>query len=248
MNFTSFADLVDPPDKKTTGIVQVVQRTHDDDSAEPELDALSKLKRFEPLGKQISKNGTPPFSLPVLLLSPSSKDLETTTPQSNVSEHIAQLSRRCQKHIRGCADVVIADQRVVEENVTRFDEYCAKLTNSLAARAQTCHQHQEQLESIANIRKNALTVSHRLTDIAKTIAKLEDLHPLLSEKTTLAPASSQSGPSTAQILTAVVTLGVVRGNQRGTSVDSDEFVSLRSESGKTMFPALSKLVEERGGN
>ncbi|KAJ3088178.1 GTPase-activating protein S13 [Quaeritorhiza haematococci] len=135
----------------------------------PELEALKRVPRFEPLLKSSISSSS--FQWGSLFTGSGKRPAQT--PFSLDSQPLEAMCERCRRHIRHCVEVAIRDQKVIADSVNAMDEYCAKLVNTLANR---CYHARTNCDQITQ-GKHADKTKALLTNVVGSLEKLSALLP-----------------------------------------------------------------------
>lgn len=165
--------------KKNHGIVRVTPGTtpteaNDTDPVETNIARMLKaVPRFEPFLKTSLDPPTTPslFSWGSSIFSGSSR--RKNTPFDLSASSLDVILYRIHQHARSCAQTVADEQQFLSERITAFDEYCAKLSNTISNRTYQARQVVDSLNRITSLRRNAETTRGLLLDIKSSLQSLD---------------------------------------------------------------------------
>ncbi|KAJ3265319.1 hypothetical protein HK104_006312 [Borealophlyctis nickersoniae] len=173
-------DLRDPtldkralPSSPTEGGIVTVVSGSGVTKDEPELEALARIPRFEPLVKSSVAQG---FTWGGLFASSGSR-AKAENPYVLDPKPIDAMCRRCMLHMKQCAEDVARDQKLLADSMVHMDEYCAKLANTITNRCYEAKTQGDQLNGIITIKKHAEKTNALLRSVMSSIEKLDGLLP-----------------------------------------------------------------------
>ncbi|KAJ3040173.1 hypothetical protein HK097_002620, partial [Rhizophlyctis rosea] len=182
----SSAIRVQPTTSEPTGFVTVT-KADSGGVLDPDLEALNKIPRFDPL---IKSSLTPGFQWGQLFAAGSKA--RNDSPFSIDPAPIEAICQRCAAHMRQCAIDVARDQKLLNESMINMDEYCAKLANTVANRCYQAKLQGEQLTALSNMKKQAEKTNALLRGVVSSLEKLDAL--LSPEDRLTAPENEKKYP------------------------------------------------------